>query len=116
MGPVPVDARRFEQALTNLLSNAVKYSPGTQEIRVSVLPDRGFAAISVADTGDGIPPSDLERVFDRFYKGTPEKGEPGAGLGLYLVRMIAEAHEGNVAAVSKSGKGSTFTIRLPLKG
>jgi signal transduction histidine kinase len=55
-------------------------------------------------------------VFDRFYKGTPTKGEPGAGLGLYLVRMIAEAHEGNVTAVSKSGKGSTFTIRLPLEG
>jgi signal transduction histidine kinase len=114
MGSVSVDARRVEQALTNLLSNAVKYSPGAREIRVSVLPEGDFAAISVADAGDGIPPSDLERVFDRFYKGIPAKGEPGAGLGLYLVRMIAEAHEGNVTAASKSGKGSTFTIKLPL--
>jgi PAS domain S-box-containing protein len=116
MGPVPVDSRRVEQALTNLLSNAVKYSPGAQEVRVGVMPDGGFAAISVSDKGEGIPGADLERVFDRFYKGTPTKGEPGAGLGLYLVRMIAEAHEGNVTAVSKSGKGSTFTIRLPLEG
>lgn len=116
MGPVPVDSRRIEQALTNLLSNAVKYSPGAQEIRVSVLPDGDFAAISVADKGGGIPLADLERVFDRFYKGTSAKGEPGTGLGLYLVRMIAEAHGGNVTLASKPGMGSMFTIKLPLAG
>jgi PAS domain S-box-containing protein len=115
MGPVLADGRRIEQALTNLLSNAVKYSAGTDEVRVSVLPVDGFAVVAVTDKGDGIPLSDLERVFDRFYKGSSTKDEPGAGLGLYLVRMIAEAHEGNVSVTSKPHKGSTFELKLPLQ-
>jgi len=115
MGPVRVDSRRIEQAVTNLLSNAVKYSPDADDIRVSVLPEGACAVISVTDRGDGIPLSDLERVFDRFYKGASTKGEPGAGLGLYLVRMIAEAHGGNVKVTSKPTHGSTFTLRLPLE-
>ena len=109
-----VDARRIEQALTNLLSNAVKYSPGAEDVHVMVVPEGEQVVISVTDKGDGMPMADLERVFDRFYKGTTTKGEPGAGLGLYLVRMIAEAHGGNVSVASKPNKGSTFTIRLPL--
>lgn len=109
-----VDPRRIEQSLTNLLSNAVKYSPGSEDVRVTVLQDADDAVVSVADQGDGIPMADLERVFDRFYKGSAAKGEPGAGLGLYLVRMIAEAHGGHVSVASKPGKGSTFSIRLPL--
>jgi PAS domain S-box-containing protein len=115
MGPVLADARRIEQALTNLLSNAVKYSVGTDEVRVSVLPVDGFAVVAVTDKGDGIPLSDLERVFDRFYKGSSTKDEPGTGLGLYLVRMIAEAHGGNVSVASKPHKGSTFKLKLPLQ-
>lgn len=112
--PIDVDPRRIEQALTNLLSNAVKYSPGSEDVRISALPDGDQVVLSVADKGDGIPLADLERVFDRFYKGGASKGEPGAGLGLYLVRMIAEAHGGSVSVASKPKKGSTFTIRLPL--
>lgn len=112
--PVDVDARRIAQALTSLLSNAVKYSPGAEDVRVSALPDGDQVALSVADRGEGIPVADLERVFDRFYNGGASKGEPGAGLGLFLVRMIAEAHGGSVSVASKPRKGSTFTIRLPL--
>jgi PAS domain S-box-containing protein len=111
--PVDVDPRRIGQALTNLLSNAVKYSPGSEDVRVSAVPDGDQIVVSVADKGEGIPGVDLERVFDRFYKGGASKGEPGAGLGLFLVRMIAEAHGGSVTVVSKPKKGSTFTIRLP---
>jgi signal transduction histidine kinase len=114
MGPVLLDARRVEQALTNLLSNAVKYSPEASEIRVTVIPDGDFAVIAVSDKGAGIPLAELERSFDRFYKGVSSQGEPGTGLGLYLVRMIADAHEGNVSVTSKPNVGSTFTIRLPL--
>lgn len=113
IAPVDVDARRIEQALTNLLSNAVKYSPGSEDVRISALPDGDQVVLSVSDNGDGIPVADLERVFDRFYKGGASKGKPGAGLGLYLVRMIAEAHGGSVGVASKPRKGSTFTIRLP---
>ena len=111
LAPAP---RRSEPALTTLLSNAVQYSPGSEDVRITVVPDGDHAVISVADQGDGIPLSELERVFDRFYKGGAAKSEPGAGLGLYLVRMIAEAHGGSVSVSSKSKKGSTFTIRLPL--
>jgi signal transduction histidine kinase len=68
----------------------------------------------VADAGEGVPADDRARVFDRFYRGASSRARPGAGLGLYLVRMIAEAHGGDVALTSKPHKGSTFTIRLPL--
>jgi signal transduction histidine kinase len=111
---IDVDARRIEQALTNLLSNAVKYSPGHEDVRISALPDGDEVVLSVADRGEGIPAAELESIFDRFYKAGASKDEAGAGLGLYLVRMIAEAHGGSVSVASKPKKGSTFTIRLPL--
>jgi PAS domain S-box-containing protein len=109
-----VDPRRIEQAVTNLLSNAVKYSTGAEPVRVAVVRAEGDAAISVTDAGEGVPADETERVFDRFYKGQSARARPGAGLGLYLVRMIAEAHGGDVALTSKPLKGSTFTIRLPM--
>jgi PAS domain S-box-containing protein len=106
-----VDARRVEQAVANLLANAVRHSPPTEPIRVAVTRDGDNAVISVKDCGEGVPAAEQERVFHRFYKGEPAR--PGAGLGLYLVRMIAEAHRGEAALVSKPAHGSTFTIRLP---
>jgi PAS domain S-box-containing protein len=109
-----VDPRRVEQALTNLLSNAVEYSPATEPVCVVVGRSEGVAFISVTDAGEGVADAERGRVFDRFYKGASARARPGAGLGLYLVRMIAEAHGGDVALTSKPGKGSTFTIRLPL--
>jgi PAS domain S-box-containing protein len=112
--PAAVDPRRIEQALTNLLSNAVKYSPPAEPVRVAVVRGDAAVVISVTDGGEGIPDVEADRVFDRFYKGESARARPGAGLGLYLVRMIAEAHEGDVALTSKPGGGSTFTIRLPL--
>jgi PAS domain S-box-containing protein len=110
---VDVDVRRIEQALTNLLSNAVKYSPGSEDVRISALPDGDQVVLSVTDAGEGIPAEDIDRVFDRFYKSGASKDEPGAGLGLYLVRVIAEAHGGSVSVASEPKKGSTFTIKLP---
>jgi PAS domain S-box-containing protein len=114
MPPTDADPRRVEQAVTNLLSNAVKYSPASEPVRVAVVREGDDAVISVADAGEGVPADDRARVFDRFYRGASSRARPGAGLGLYLVRMIAEAHGGDVALTSKPHKGSTFTIRLPL--
>ncbi|MDO8963576.1 MAG: ATP-binding protein [Coriobacteriia bacterium] len=110
-----LDVRRISQALTCLLSNAVKYSPDGGRIRVGVVESAGRGVISVADRGLGLPGDELDRVFDRFYK-VPATGASasGAGLGLYLVKVIAEAHGGDVAVTSKPGRGSTFTLRLPL--
>lgn len=109
-----VDPRRIEQALTNLLGNAVKFSQAGDEVRVSVLRDGDEALLSVTDTGNGMTAEEAGRVFERFYKGAEARDRSGAGLGLYLVRMIAEAHGGTATVVSKPGKGSTFTLRLPL--
>jgi signal transduction histidine kinase len=114
MPPADVDPRRIEQALTNLLTNAVEYSSPAEPVRVVVERAEGAAIISVTDAGEGVEDADRGRVFDRFYKGRSARARPGAGLGLYLVRMIAEAHGGDVVLASKPGKGSTFTIRLPL--
>jgi PAS domain S-box-containing protein len=114
MAPTDVDPRRIEQALTNLLSNAVEFSPPDEPVRVVVGRAEGVAMISVTDAGEGVEDAERGRVFDRFYKARSAHARPGAGLGLYLVRMIAEAHGGDVVLASKPGKGSTFTIRLPL--
>lgn len=112
---VDVDPRRIEQALAGMLSNAVKYSDVGDRIKVGVVRDRDNAVITVADRGSGIPPEALDRIFDRFYR-APAEGVPvtGLGLGLFLVKAIAEAHGGSVDAVSKRGKGTTFTLRIPL--
>lgn len=109
-----IDGPRVAQALTHLLSNAVKHSPFTDEILVKVVRDGGFASVSVTDRGAGMSAEDLARAFDRFYKAHGSGRDPGIGLGLFLVRSIAEAHGGTVTAVSKPAKGSTFTMRLPL--
>lgn len=106
------DADRLGQVLANLLGNAVKYAPDGGEIAVRVARDGGFAAISVRDEGPGIDPEHLPRLFDRFYR-AQSQGAGGLGLGLYIARMIVEAHGGTIHAASEPGRGSTFTVRLP---
>lgn len=105
---------RLDRALGNLLSNALKYSRDPIEIRL----DRrdGFAVISVTDHGVGIQSEDLSRVFDRYYR--TESGLQmggGFGLGLYITRLIVEAHGGHTEVESTLGEGSTFRLVLPLK-
>ncbi|HEX9093026.1 MAG TPA: sensor histidine kinase, partial [Coriobacteriia bacterium] len=104
----------IEQALMRLLSNAVKYAPEAEEVRVTLVRNRDKAVLSVIDEGPGVPPGDLERVFDRFYKSGDTRDDPGTGLGLYLVRMIVRAHGGTVTVASKPQQGSTFTMKMPL--
>lgn len=114
MPKVLADRGRVEQALNNLLSNAVKYGPAGSAVHVAVLPDGEWATVSVRDSGTGIEADLAERVFDRFFTSPVEGAAPrGAGLGLYLVRTIAEAHGGSVELESAAGRGSTFTMRLP---
>lgn len=115
LGMLSLDRRRLVQALSSLLSNAVKFSRGG-DVVVTVGPRDGMAVIEVSDAGIGISEGDLPKVFDRFYRTDMgiNREYPGAGIGLYLTRMIVEAHGGTLGAASTPGEGSTFTISLPL--
>jgi heavy metal sensor kinase len=103
------------QLMLNLLDNAVKYTPRYGLIRVGWSVADGHVEIRVSDTGPGIAAQHLPRIFDRFYRADEARSHPngGAGLGLSISRWIAEAHGGSITAVSTSGNGTTFTVRLP---
>jgi two-component system, chemotaxis family, CheB/CheR fusion protein len=111
------DPGRLQQVVSNLLDNAVKYTPAGGQVRLSVQPEGGEAVIRVKDTGIGIEPSLLEKVFDLFVqtKHTLDRASGGMGVGLTLVRSIVELHGGRVETYSGgSGCGSEFVVRLPL--
>jgi len=110
---VLADIDRLERIFLNLLSNALKYSsPGTR-VRVTARPTDGEVAISVADIGPGIAPEDLPYLFERFYRGKGVRKTEGLGLGLFITKMLVEAHGGHIRAESEPGKGSTFEFTLP---
>jgi signal transduction histidine kinase/ActR/RegA family two-component response regulator len=111
-----VDPTRFEQVVVNLVSNALRFTPAGGTVDVVVGADGADAVLRVRDSGVGIPPEMLRRVFEPFVQGErgPDRGPGGLGLGLTLVRRIAELHGGSVEAASEGpGRGSTFTVRLP---
>lgn len=110
------DRTALSQAVTNLVDNAVKYSGESRRISVSVSRQGQAVIIAVRDAGIGIDKKDLDRVFERFYRGGNEltRTVKGSGLGLTLVKEIAEAHRGKVEVSSEPGKGSVFSLRLPL--
>jgi signal transduction histidine kinase len=107
------DAGLLSQVFGNLLSNAVKYSPDGGLIRVTAAQDGTDIVVAIDDEGIGIPDSDRERVFERYYRGSNTSGIPGSGVGLYLVRTIIELHKGSIALHSREGEGSQFILRLP---
>jgi signal transduction histidine kinase len=107
------DRPRLEQVAANLLDNAVKYTPPGGRVDVTAGGEDGQAVLSVRDTGVGIPPDELPRIWDRLFRGDASRSERGLGLGLSLVRAIVEAHGGTVEVRSEPGHGSTFTVRLP---
>ncbi|UPT23557.1 two-component sensor histidine kinase [Thermobifida alba] len=102
-------------ALRNLVANAVSYSPENTRVAVSVRTAPASVEISVADQGIGIPPQDLERIFERFYRvdAARSRATGGTGLGLAIVKHVMTLHRGEVTVWSKEGEGSTFTLRLP---
>lgn len=113
---VVLDPLRFRQVLDNLLSNAVKYSRPGGEVRVRVACDAVQAVLSVADQGIGIPPDELDKVFDRMYRATSAKDEgvPGTGLGLAVTRSLVEAHGGRIEAMPNPEGGTVLEVTLPL--
>ena len=115
--PAVLDERRVKQILVNLLGNAVKFTPEGGEIGLEVEGDRARKELrfTVRDSGIGIPPGDLEAIFEPFRQldSRLARSYPGTGLGLALVRRMAQLHGGNVSALSEPGRGSRFTVRLP---
>ncbi len=111
-----LDAVLFEQVLFNLLDNAAKYSPPGTTISIKSQRERGFVSLQVADEGEGIPPAELESVFDKFYR--VQKGDhvrPGTGLGLAISRGFVEAMNGRISAANRTDRsGAVLTVRLPI--
>ncbi len=112
---VPMDFVLITQVLVNLLDNALKYSPPETPIEVRAHAASGHLEIEVADRGIGIPPEDLARVFDKFYRVQRPGSVSGTGLGLSICRGIVEAHGGFIAAEARPGGGTAITLALPLK-
>jgi signal transduction histidine kinase len=110
------DRERLAQVFTNLLDNAVAHTPAGGSVRVRVPPphEAGYVEIAVKDTGSGIPPEALSRIFERFYQVDPSRQRSrGAGLGLAITQEIVEAHGGTITVESVEGEGTTFLVRLP---
>jgi two-component system sensor histidine kinase KdpD len=111
-----LDAVLFEQVLFNLLDNAAKYSPPDTTISIRSVRERGFVSLMVADEGEGIPPGELESIFDKFYRvQKADHVRPGTGLGLAISRGFVEAMHGRITAANRSDRrGAVLTVRLPI--
>ena len=113
---VQADADGLRQVLVNLVENAVKYSPGGGRVELEIASEDGHARFSVRDRGLGIPPSEHERIFEKFFRIDPNlsRGVGGTGLGLYISREIVRRMGGRLRVESEPGAGSTFLFELPV--
>ena len=111
------DAGLLELAFINLLDNAGKYSEGPAQITIKIDLEEEEVVVQIADRGKGIPSEDIEHIFERFYRvdKTHSRKLGGTGLGLSIVKTIITKHDGTIEVSSKLGKGTTFTITLPLR-
>jgi signal transduction histidine kinase len=114
--PMIGDPKLLFDAFSNLLSNAIKYSPGGDAIEVGAEIRGADVAVTIADRGIGIPESDLDRLFERYHRGSNVSGIVGTGIGLTLVKMIVDQHIGRIIVDSKEGEGSRFAVHLPING
>jgi heavy metal sensor kinase len=110
------DQTRLQQLFTNLIDNAIKFTPSGGHIDIALQKDKGFAKASIKDTGIGVPASEFEHIFDRFYQvdKSRDKGSKGVGLGLSICQWIVKAHHGKIELESAVGQGSRFIVSLPL--
>jgi two-component system phosphate regulon sensor histidine kinase PhoR len=112
--PIIGDAERLARVVVNLLHNAVKFTLAGGSVQVSAGLAEGAVTVRVSDTGVGIAPEDLPRIFERFYKSDRARASGGTGLGLAVVKHIVEAHGGTVSVESEQGRGSTFSFAIPV--
>jgi len=108
-----IDRPRIQQVLANLLDNAIKYTPSGGKVQVEAYREPPYAVVAVKDSGVGIPPAEIPRIWDRLYRGDKSRTASGLGLGLSLVKAVIEAHGGRVEVASQPGAGSRFTLYLP---
>jgi heavy metal sensor kinase len=115
-GPAVVagDRNRLKQVLVNLLDNAIKYTPEGGRVAVEVKSQANRVLLSVSDTGIGVAPEHREKIFDRFYRVSTDRGDTGSGLGLAIAKSICNAHGGSISVDSVRGGGSVFRIELPV--
>jgi two-component system, OmpR family, phosphate regulon sensor histidine kinase PhoR len=113
---VQADRGRLSTAISNLIDNAILYNKPGGEVRIADLADNGTFRLDIADTGEGIAPEELPRIFERFYRVDKARTRVsgGTGLGLSIVKHAIESQGGTIQVTSRIGSGSTFTIRLPL--
>jgi two-component system, NarL family, sensor kinase len=107
------DAFQLERVFANLLTNAINHSPRGAKVEVTLGTQGSQQVVKVMDTGAGIQPDEMPRLFDRFYQGASDRQASGSGLGLYLARQIVEAHGGTIWAENRSPQGAIFGFRLP---
>jgi heavy metal sensor kinase len=113
---VEADPELLAQAISNLVSNAIRHNGRGGEARVSLVAEGAEAVLTVSDNGPGIPPEDLPRIFDRFYRvdAARSRRDGGSGLGLSIARAVALSHGGTLSCESPAGQGARFTLRLPV--
>ena len=114
---INADKDKISQVITNLLSNAIKFTPSEGKITLKISQEKNQALLSVADTGEGISPKEINHIFERFYMSDFSRNSllGGQGIGLSIVKTIIKAHKGTITVKSDQGKGSIFTISLPIK-
>ena len=112
-GPVRGSPNLLREMIGNLISNALTYTPADGRVTATLDADGDMAAVSVADTGPGIPEAELPFVFEDFFRGRAAREHSGTGLGLVIARRVAELHGGSISVTSTEGAGSTFKVRLP---
>jgi signal transduction histidine kinase len=111
------DSERLAQVVTNLLTNAIQYNKTDGEVRVKLTGQGGLAVLEISDTGRGMAPEDLPRIFERFFRADKSRtGNGNSGLGLSICKAIIEAHGGTIEVSSVKDVGTTFTVRLPRNG
>jgi two-component system sensor histidine kinase KdpD len=111
--PVAIDLTLMVQALMNLVDNAIKYAPPNEPIEIEAYQEQQTVVIAVKDRGPGLPETELEHIFTKFFRLNPG-GISGTGLGLSIARGIVEAHNGRIWAQNRSGGGAIFSMALPL--
>jgi two-component system, OmpR family, phosphate regulon sensor histidine kinase PhoR len=109
-----LDPERIEQVLVNLIHNAIKFNPANSEIRLAAIQDEDQIELSVIDAGPGIPPDELDRVFERFYKTEKSRSDTGSGLGLAIARHLIQLHGGRIWAESGAIRGTAFRFTIPV--
>jgi signal transduction histidine kinase len=111
---IHADPTKLQRVILNLLSNAIKYTQEAGQVKVTTLYDGRYVAISIKDTGYGIPAEELPHIFDRYRRVRQHKDKAvGTGLGLAIVKSLVEAHNGEINVTSEEGAGSQFTVKLP---